>query len=347
VHFSKFARWKQIPSTKTPSASNLRVFSSLRQVADGTLEITYITFIAIFLGNWLVGKRKNDKIAKSWGQNFQNLFGSNFAKFGESERFGIIKESSSTFSVTASGGRARCIGAVFTLDLTKRHDLTSYFTSLFSNKRDTLTVDIAMHSHQPFCFGLAKKREEKQMLKNYKEVAEFGVLAKIPARLSPTYVLYTDSPEIGESIFTKEIIDTLVANEAYFSSIGYTDRSQTYLQYKTIMRIVYRLPPVEEMRKLSDLMRMVFLLMESVSNVQISKNALAKNEALRKKAGATQDKSEHELRQELAQKKKLEKKAAERATYEKMTPEQQQKWDEKEAKRKLKAKQSKVKVVYS
>ncbi len=32
--------------------------------------------------------------------------------------------------------------------------------------------------------------------------------------------------------------------------------------------------------------------------------------------------------------------------YEKMTPEQQQKFDEKEAKRQLKAKQAKVKVVY-
>lgn len=313
----------------------------------GLLEITYLSFIAGFIVNYFIGKRKNEKIATTWGLTYQNLFNANFSKFGDSDRFIITKESANSFSVTANGGRARCIGAVFTLQLIKRHDLTSLAMSMFTNQRDTLTVDIAMHSHQPFCFGVAKKREEKTMLKNYRDVGEFGVLARAPARLS-NFAVYTDSPEIVDDIFTKEINDILVANESYFSSIGYTDRSQTYLQYKTILRIVYRLPPPGEVKKLADLMKMVFLLMDCFSSVQLSKSTITKNDAMRKKAGgAAQERSEHELRQELAQKKKMEKITAEKANYEKMTPEQQRRFDEKEAKRKLKAKQSKVKVVYS
>jgi len=327
----------------TPEAENLPP----PRPKFGLLEITYISFIAGFIVNYFIGKRKNERIATTWGLTYQNLFNTYFSKFGDSERFIITKESASSFSVTANSGRARCIGAVFTLQLVKRHDLTSLAMSMFTNQRDTLSIDIAMHSHQPFVFGVAKKREEKAMLKNYRDVGEFGVLSRAPARLS-NFVVYTDSPEIVDDIFTKEIVDILVANESNFSSIGYTDRSQTYLQYKTILRIVYRLPPPGEVRKLADLMKMVFLLMESFASVQLSKSTITKNEALRKKAGGdTQERSEHELRQELAQKKKMDKIAAERANYEKMTPEQQRKFDEKEAKRKLKAKQSKVKVVYS
>jgi len=311
----------------------------------GTLELCYITFITLYVVNYFIGKRTNEKIATTWGTQFQALF-SGFTKFGENTRFIITKESASTFSVTCSGGRPRCIGAVFTLELNKRHDLSSFVYSIFTPHKDTLTIDVAMHTNQPFCFALGKKKEEKQLIKNYKEVTEFGVPVKaIPARLS-NFTVYTDSPEVVEDIFTKDIVDALTANEQYFSSIGYTDVNTLYLTHKTILRIVYRLPSASDMKKISELMRAVFPLIDAFAGVQLTKTTLSKNENLRKRK-QTQEKTEHEKQQESAQKKKLDRLQAEKAAYEKMTPEQQRKYDDKEEKRKIKAKQSKVKVVYS
>eukprot|EP00026_Physarum_polycephalum_P009029 Phypoly_transcript_09139.p1 GENE.Phypoly_transcript_09139~~Phypoly_transcript_09139.p1 ORF type:complete len:417 (+),score=84.05 Phypoly_transcript_09139:81-1331(+) len=310
----------------------------------GTLEICYITFISIFLANYFIGKKKNEKIATTWGTHFQTLF-SNFTKFGDGNRFLITKESAYTFSVTCSGGRPRCVGAVFTLDLNKRHDLSSYVYGIFTPHKDTLTIDVAMHTNQPFCFALGKKKEERQLLKTYKDIAEFAVPVKSPPRLA-NYSIFTDSPEILDDIFTKDIVEVLSTNEQYFSSLEYSDVSPTYLGHKTILRIVYRLPPVDQLKNMSDLMRIVFPLIDNFAGVALTKTTFSKNENLRKKK-QTQEKSEHEKLQEIAQKKKQDRLQAERAAYEKLSPEAQRKFDEKEEKRKLKAKQSKVRVVYS
>lgn len=313
----------------------------------GILEMSYLSFIVLFLGNYFVGKKANDKIATTWGQNFQNLFASNFVKYGDANKFIITKESAHCFSVSASGGRARCAGAVFNLDLNKRHDLTSYVSGIISPHKDTLTVEVAMNTNSPFCFGLMKKKEEKQFLKNHKEIADFAPNARVLARL-PNYVIHTDSNEMVEDVITREVIDVLSnpANESLFSSISYSDVSTTYLKYNTMLTITYRIPPVEDMKKLADLMRLVFSFIDSFAAVQISKNTLLKNEAMRKKL-VKQEKSEHEVRQEVAQKKKQDRLIAERAAYDKLSPEAQRRFDEKEEKRKVKAKQGKAKVVYS
>lgn len=311
----------------------------------GLMEISYITFILLFLGNYIVGKRANDNLATVWGQCFQNLFASNFVKFGEANKFIIQKESAYTFTVTASGGRARCAGAVFTLDLNKRHDLSSYLFNIISPHKDTLTIDVAMHPNQPFCFGLAKKKEVKSFLKTYKEIADFAPTPRVLPRL-PNYVIHTDSNEIVETVLPKEIIDILNQNEAYFTSVSYSDVSEAFIGYKTMLRIVYRLPPMADMKKLTDLMRVAFTFIDSFASIQLNKSVVMKNEGMRKKL-VVAEKSDHEVRQEVAQKKKLDRAIAERVAYEKMTPEQQRKHEEKEEKKRIKNKMGRVKVVHS
>eukprot|EP01111_Echinosteliopsis_oligospora_P014648 TRINITY_DN5556_c0_g1_i1.p1 TRINITY_DN5556_c0_g1~~TRINITY_DN5556_c0_g1_i1.p1 ORF type:complete len:415 (+),score=135.86 TRINITY_DN5556_c0_g1_i1:29-1273(+) len=310
----------------------------------GLLEASYISFLVVFLVNYYFGKKQNETLANSWALTAKDLLKENFSKFGGSTTFLLTKHNANTFDVSCTG-KQNCIGALFSLDLKKRHDLTSYFTAYITPTSDVLTIEVAMQPTQPFCFAIVKKKEEKQ-LRNLPEISEYANQSKAPASLTTKFVVHTDAPEVVDMILSKDMVEALNVYEPFISKIIYSDQSEQYDQYKNMLKIVMKIPPSEEMQTtMKSLIKMSLHIIDSVQSARLTKPALAKTEALRSKHTQAAAKQQHELQQQIAQQKKQERKQIEDQKYAKMTPEQQAKADDKERKKQMKAKAGKGKAV--
>jgi hypothetical protein len=334
------------PSKEQETVTLVEQFTEPQGPKTWYLEIVYLSFMLLYGINYYIGKASNEKLANAWAVTFQDLFSSNFSMFGDKSEFLVTKDSASAFSV-ACAGRVHCYGAQVTIDLKKRHDLISWVTNLFSPRFDTVTIEVAMEHDvmQPFVFTLLKKREEKQFVKNHQDVAKYASPVAAP-RLSALYAVYAENDELVPAILTEEVVKTLNTYEQFVNSMYFSDQSSASRVFKKVLRFEYKLPSAQDMAKLSTLMKMTFYMIDHVAGFRLSKPALAKNEKVRSKLVEDVARQTHEQRQELAQKKKLEKKLKTDEMVEKMSPEAQKRWEEKEYRKQLTKKQPKFKVVY-
>jgi len=93
-------------------------------------------------------------------------------------------------------------------------------------------------------------------------------------------------------------------------------------------------------------MKMAFFYIDLIATLSIPKATLATLEKRRSKAEEQAQKQALPDRQELLLKKKQEQKQKEQEKFDKLSPEAQKKWEEKEYKRQLKEKQARFKVKY-
>jgi len=303
------------------------------------LEYSYIAFILFYATIYLWGRRENQLIVNSWAGTVHKLFSSNFSRFGEIQEFLVTKESQSLFTVDCAG-RVHCQGAQLTLDLKKRHDLVSHITGLLSPKSDTVTFDVALEtSVQPFVLACMKKKEEKQILKEYKDLTQFGVPSS--SSLPSTFSVYTDTGEAAK-VLNSDVISLLRNNENYFQLIYCSDQSTITPKYPNILRFVYKLPKKKDMDKILPLMGLAFYIIDLIASKPFSKTAMQKTERARYALTMAAEKLAHEQRQELAQKKKQDRKQKEDEKFDKLAPEEQKRAEERDYKKKTKAKTTQV-----
>jgi len=306
------------------------------------LEYSYIGFLLFYAAIYMWGRRENQQIANAWARVVQDIFSSNFSRFGDTEEFLVTKESQSLYTVDCAG-RVHCYGAQVTLDLKRRHDLTSHITGLLSPKNDTLTFDVALESSvQPFVFAAIKKREEKQTLKEFKDITQFGTLTN--SQISSAFSVYSDTGEPSK-ILNSEVTNILRTFENYVQLIYCSDQSTITPKYNKILRLVFKLPTRKEMDRILPLMALSFYLIDLIASNPFSKTAMQKTERARFALTLASEKQAHEQRQELAQKRKQDKKQKEDEKFDKLAPEEQRKAEEREYKKKLKQKQPKYKVI--
>jgi len=245
----------------------------------------------------------------------------------------------------ACGGRINCHGAQVTIELKKRQDLLSVLMGIvLSPKPDLLTFDVAMEDSAPtFLYAIINKKD-KQALKDHPEIGQLGTPVNSPLQ---NYVVYTDSPEASGAILTADAVQALKLYDSYVRFIYYSDQSAITPKYKKVLRYVYRLPTTkEEMVQLVTLLKMSMQHIDTFANIKLSAACISKNEKLRTKLVAPSAKQAQQDREEMIQKKKQEEKRKEAEKYDKLSPEAQKKWDEREYKKQLKEKQSRFKVKY-
>jgi len=214
-----------------------------------------------------------------------------------------------------------------------------------SPKSDLLVCDVAMEeSTAPFVFAIIHKKE-KQVAKEYSDIAKFAHIVNFPAL--PNYIVYTDTPEVLSSLLTTEITHTLKTYESYVKLIYFSDQSAITPKYPKVLRFAYKLPnTTSDVGKLATLLRMSFFYVDIIAHITLSKIATTKNEKVRVNLVEQSAKQTQQERQEQIQKRKLEQKRKEEEKYEKLSPEAKKKWEEREYKKQLKEKQSRFKVKY-
>jgi len=209
-----------------------------------------------------------------------------------------------------------------------------------------VTIDVAMEaSAQPFIFAVMRKKEEKQWVKEYKDIVEFGSHPVHSSGVPNSCSVYSDSSE-ALRLLDSEVASAIRKCESFFQLLYYSDQSTITTKYTKVLRLVYKLPNKTEMAQLYPLMKASFLLVDYIASKPLSKATEQKNEKARsQQPTADSTKLAHEQRQELAQKKKQERKQKEEEKLEKLGPEAQRKAEEREYKKKLKQKQPKFKIV--
>jgi len=331
------------------------------------LEIGAIAFIIIYSFNFYFGKNTNQFIAQKWLAEFKSIFELQFAALGAYEgtkEGGLLKESHSSYKFYSSGRRF-CSGMLCTLDLRKRHNLFSLLLALFdlSTVRDTLTMEIPMNEEdmEPFVFAIVRKKEEKKIKKNQKDLENYAGLVKstsLPSNLS----ILTDCPELQTEFVDERVIRAITGQEDLFVLLHLTDQNISnvynetnnantnisnlyFSQQKKLLRFVFNLPTVKEMDRLSMLIKMAIHFVDRVASKKLSAQARTRAVNQRKIVAEKLYRATHAQRQEAYAKRKEEEKKKKEESQPELTKEQQRKRDEKEYKASLKRKQPKVKMI--
>eukprot|EP01126_Amoeba_proteus_P032295 TRINITY_DN3152_c0_g1_i2.p1 TRINITY_DN3152_c0_g1~~TRINITY_DN3152_c0_g1_i2.p1 ORF type:complete len:199 (-),score=36.88 TRINITY_DN3152_c0_g1_i2:731-1327(-) len=172
------------------------------------MECSFVTFFLLYIINFFLGQRRNEKLAKEWAETYLYLFQKNFAKVG-GEGF-LMKLSQSSYKTSASG-RINCIGLESTLELCNRHDLVISVWEFLTSSYDKVIIDVAMELEmQMLVFGLIPTKIA-QNLKNDENLRDILALAKRRNVDGPVDFLrlsvYSDSPELVSEYLPERVVN--------------------------------------------------------------------------------------------------------------------------------------------
>ncbi|RGB38048.1 hypothetical protein C1646_756203 [Rhizophagus diaphanus] len=326
------------------------------ELSEFRREIFMICCIVAYLINYLIGKEKNEKVAKKWMETHISLFKDNFALvgFANDNSKPLIRDGPADYVFYLSG-RRNCQFVHGRITLKPRHNLiqtiTNIIISQFSSKviEDSVAFHVYMNGdYEDFVFGVTKKDRSREFRTSRYDLSDFTKQVN-NNHLPGTLYAQTESSDITDTFLTKQIVDLLKKSEPYLNAFIVTDqpraRPEKVVENQPKLLTVYCSIP-EDLSKLDDTLSVSELIMylidfipERCSFKIETKNKLKKN---REEADKIINKALEAERQEAIQQKKVEKKRAEAERVAKLSPEEQRKYEERERKRELKKKQKKL-----
>jgi len=290
------------------------IISNITDTKKFFYEFMLIIILAIYVINYFLGKKLNEKYVLLWTQQNKPLFESEFAHIGVGngpEGALIQAESANSYRFYASG-RQNCESALVSLDYKKRQDLLSMFIfNLIWPERDRIRVDIVIDNAVPFVFAVSKRREAKNISTNNNDVKNF--CRRMPnAELEKQFAVFAETEESANYVLTNAVISALKKNDNVIESIIISDLRQSGKQFLRAELIV----PSQHLKNPADLQtvfKMLFYLVDQVANFKMSTAGRARAEKERLAYENLRTKEAQKEKQEEIQKKLLEKKQAERA----------------------------------
>lgn len=264
-------------------------------------------FIFLYVINFILGQRTNEKIARRWIESHVSVFESQFYALGddtikESGKSYLVKDSQSCFKMYASGRRF-CHGILVTLELVKRHDIFSMLLSLvdLSTTHDEVTLEVPMDEDMdPFIFAVLKKKHEKRLLRAHKDLKEHAKYKVTSKSLPGIFSVCTDCPEL-ESVFLREekVIRTLTKHEDLFISLHITDEGNVnFLSTTKILRCKFRIPSLADMERCRTLVTMAIHFIDLAASHRLSAQARQRALRDRRKWADEEYRATHAQRQE-------------------------------------------------
>jgi len=345
---------QQVAESSSEDKKKALTAEKKRSIRNYIVELVYIGFIFIYGLNYLWGSSKNSAIANAWWKEVSTQYKANFSFVGQ-----FTRESQSEYRITAAG-RLHCHFLHAHLMLRKRQDLFSVLRDFFHGKKDTLTIDIAMHEDcmEPFIFALVPKKEERNIRKENPDLARFctkstgsdytSATLAAAGDLSVTHCVLTDAEELEVVFLHHEVLTTLNKYLPFLHSFHFTDQFR-HSQHKKVISFVFHIPNnPKEIQKISTLMRMVLHFVDLIANTKLPKHRKARAEKERAKVIEAKEKLSHAQRQEAAQQRKLSKKQKEEEKLDVLGPEAQRKKEMREQKKANRKKfQPKFKALYA
>lgn len=273
-------------------------------------------FIVLYLINFFIGQRTNERIARQWMEAHAAVFDSQFCQLGLDDSPALlIKDSQSCFKFYASG-RRYCHSLLATLELVKRHDIFSLLLSLvdLSTKQDEVVVEIPMDEDmEPFIFAIMKKKHEKRIKKADKNLREHARYKLTSKRLPSDLVAWTDCPELEAAFLCDDkVVRTLEKYGDLLVSLHITDEGSVNFSTSTkIIRCKFLIPDLKDMEQCRTLIMMVMHFIDLTATYRLSAQARVKALKDRKKWADQEYRASHSQRQEASVQRKEEMKRRE------------------------------------
>lgn len=314
------------------------------------VEVASIGFLILFLINYIVGRKANEKIASTFARTYRDLFASEFTIVGVNGAV-LVKESQHTFRLNGTG-RSFVKGIQANLRLQRRHDLVGLLYSRFwSPARDLVDIQVAMNDDalDSIVFALTKNRDAREVAKDFADLALYTKSVKIPqdgpksdATLDgDVWTALAESKEITTLVLDSATRATLNKFKDSVRLVHVTDQYSGHKEYKKVLHIVFYLPPVERMEELRTLMKMTFHLIDHVAKLQLPVAVKQTIEKARAKVVSEEKKEELEAAKEKREQEKLEKR---REKMKNMDANERADFEEKERQRKMNKRMKKMSV---
>jgi len=314
------------------------------------LEYFYGIMIFLYLVNYWIGKSKNDKIAKAWLKDVQDMFDANCTRVGMkniptqtlfAEK--MIKETNNLYKLKATG-RLNCAGVQASLALKKRHDLVTFIIESLFGSYDALTIDVLLEKEMDdFVFACVKKKEEKKYRKNSPDLSAFTKGSQTLEDLNSVAII-SELEELIPRLMNSPVVGALNKLNDEFVKIHISDQNLLTKDYKHSLQLEFKLPSDTEKRQA--IMKLAFFLVDRVATAEVSKAGKQVAEKHRVKIQEAAMKESIAQRQEAMQQKKIEKIQKEKEKLEKLSPDEQRRHEEKQAKKDAKKRQPKMKVMF-
>ncbi|KAK6166011.1 hypothetical protein SNE40_022804 [Patella caerulea] len=357
-------------SEKLPDLEIAKVPLHLRTNWDSFyVEMLMIAGLGVYFLNFLAGKTKNSKLAQAWLGAHKELLDSNFSIVGddgtqkEATSGTLMKESENVYALWCSG-RAHVEGMLVELKLLKRQDLINVMLRMFKPASDqiVITVDMDKSSMDRFVFAVAQKKAALRLHKDMNDLSQFAEKKNVDRYEIPSsYQILSEIGEANQTLLDKKVCQVLTKYEGLIEYIHFSDqysgvKSQEETQSKlpetkAVLLFCFNVPDKgktrpSDMEFVKPLLQFVFYCIDKVSRLQLGKEARGKADKNRQKAEEVFLKSIHSQRQEAAQSRREEKRRAEKdRLMNEEDPEKARKLEDKEAKRELKRKIPKVKMM--
>jgi len=264
------------------------------------MEYAALVFIAVYAVNFFLGSKKNNRIAQNWYRNYEEWFKTQFSTTGS-----LLKESQFSYKFYASG-RRYCTGMLVTMNLRKRHDLFSLLMEAGGGSEDSIVIEIPMMEDdmEPFVFAITRKKAEKKMKKNNKDLDTLSL--SIKSRVLPdSLVLLTDTPDLEAAFLDERSCRTMGLE--WFRFLHFTDSGSVRFNPSTrVLRFQFRLP--DDVAQLRVLTEMAMFFVDRVATTKLSAGIKQKNLLKRKQVAEKEFKASHQQRAEAAAKRKEERK---------------------------------------
>lgn len=199
------------------------------------LEILMVAGLLVYFINYLAGRSKNCRLAKSWLADHKQMLQDNFSLVGdtgkaidEAAEGGLVKDSESQYSIYCSG-RVGCDSLLIDLKLIKRQDLVAVLAQLVRPQNDQahLRIEMSKDESDNFVLAVATKKTAMHFVRDVADVATYCP-EKRPGEKFGLPVGYFVMSEIAEA--ASAILDTRVlqAFGKYSQFIDYIHISDQY-----------------------------------------------------------------------------------------------------------------------
>jgi len=347
------------------------------------VEICLISLLAVYLTVFVIGKSKNEKIAKEWLISTYKIWKENFAELGIDDPSTLVRDGNHEFWYYATG-RKNCQSVFTRVKLCPRQDIILSLYGLYKPTHDKVVMEVVLNKNDSddFVFALMDRKLENDIKKKRYDLKTFP--RRYKGNNCPDqyyYTVLTDAYEFANRFFDATFVkhalqlslgelDNPVCkrNNPWIESIIITDQSKYEpdiekilsdnppLEPNKTLTITARIPSDYD-KKTDDMEALVTELTEFVIRVidfigeqgKVDNDTRNKLKKARENAKAAITHKIEEKNKEELNKKKLEQKRARSAEITKMSAEKQKKYEEKlrkqELKKSLKKQQKKGRLV--
>ncbi|KAJ1925106.1 hypothetical protein IWQ60_004781 [Tieghemiomyces parasiticus] len=358
--------------TAAAAAEQSETFSGLgslfrrREVVDVDLSwdqfipeaLIILTFVAVAV-TYFYGARTNRALTQRIARALKPVLDQQFSYVGDGRGFLLTDGASHT--VLYGSGRRNCVSLHGFLQLKARQDLFRYLYSLITPSMDRLEIEVHLSrleegaSTPGFVFGVVPRRMANSTFQDRYDLKTFT--RQVPFLNHPTsgsskFTSFIEAPEFIDAFAATGLRELLTSPNCALEELFVTDQPLEEPTAETIadrpephlkLQAVLAIRSADNMAPVVEALEYILALVDYIpEKLRIRVDTKARLLKARTEALKGLIKSEAELRQERAQQLKAEKKkiAAERVS--KMSPSAQRKWEEKEHKKEMRRKQSKM-----